>query len=112
MRRSWPALVLFAIGSLAIAFAARTRSNVKPDGLGVAARPRAGAPRAGIGIAIGATAAATIALLLAQQAAGLAPVRDAWSASVGALVAWQAFHGVVLALMAALRCSHASGADA
>jgi len=39
--------------------------------------------------------------LMAQQAAGLAPVRDAWSASVGALVAWQAFHAIVLALMAA-----------
>jgi len=93
------ALVLFAIGSLAIAFAARTRSNVKPTASAwpLAARWRA---TAGILIAVGATSAASITLLLAQQAAALAPARDAWSASVGALVAWQAFHGVVLALMA------------
>jgi cytochrome c oxidase subunit I+III len=51
-------------------------------------------------MALAATAAATLALLTAQQAAGLEPVRDAWSASVAALVAWQAFHAVVLALMA------------
>jgi cytochrome c oxidase subunit I+III len=95
----WPALVMLAVGSLAIAFAARTRSNAKPTASAwpMGARWRASA---GIGIAIGATAAATSALLIAQQAAGLAPARDAWSASVGALVAWQAFHGVVLALMA------------
>ena len=33
-------------------------------------------------------------------AAGLAPVRDAWSATVAALVAWQVFHAVVLVVMA------------
>ena len=36
-------------------------------------------------------------------AAGLAPVRDAWSATVAALVAWQVFHAVVLAVDGRLR---------
>jgi len=37
----------------------------------------------------------------AHAAAGLAPARDGWSATVAMLVAWQLFHAVVLALMAA-----------
>ena len=87
------------VGSLAVAFAARTRSRVDATALAwpLGSRLRC---RAGLGIALAATAAATLALLTAQQAAGLEPVRDAWSASVAALVAWQVFHAVVLALMA------------
>ena len=37
---------------------------------------------------------------LAGAAAGLAPARDAWSATVGAIVAWQVFHAAVVAVMA------------
>jgi cytochrome c oxidase subunit I+III len=95
----WPALALFALGSLALAFAARTRTKVEPSAAiwPVGSRVRASS---GIGVAFAATAAATFAMLSAQQGAGLEPARDAWSASVGALVAWQAFHAIVLALMA------------
>jgi cytochrome c oxidase subunit I+III len=39
-------------------------------------------------------------VLRMHGAAGLAPVRDAWSATVATLVAWQVFHAVVLVLMA------------
>jgi len=95
----WRASALFALGSLAVAFAARTRSRAEATASAwpVGSRVRV---TMGLGMALAATAAATLALLTAQQAAGLEPVRDAWSASVAALVAWQAFHAVVLALMA------------
>ena len=95
----WPALVLFGLGSLAVAFVARTRAKVDAtaNAWPLGSRVRASS---GIGVALAATAAATFVLLAAQQGAGLEPARDAWSASVGALVAWQVFHAVVLALMA------------
>ena len=95
----WTAFALFALGSLALAFAANTRRKVAATATAWPLGSRVRASSA-IAVALVAMSAATFALLAAQQAAGLAPARDAWSASVGALVAWQVFHAVVLALMA------------
>jgi cytochrome c oxidase subunit I+III len=89
------AIALFVASGLAIGFAARTRL---PQGLAERLGPylRTSVATAAALIAM---AAATVSMLAAQRAAGLAPARDAWSASVAALVGWQAFHAIVLALM-------------
>jgi cytochrome c oxidase subunit I+III len=50
-------------------------------------------------VALAATLGAAALALAGHAAAGLAPVRDAWSATVGALLAWQAFHAAVVAFM-------------
>ena len=48
-----------------------------------------------------ATTAAAVLVLRMHGEAGLAPVRDAWSATVATLLAWQVLHAVVLGAMAA-----------
>jgi cytochrome c oxidase subunit I+III len=45
-------------------------------------------------------AGATVAMLAGHASAGLQPVADAWSATVAALVGYQALHTVLLAVMA------------
>ena len=95
---AWTVLALFVAASLAIAQAVRRTPRA-----GAATPPgrwAKAAQIAGLLLATAATIAASVFVLRMHGAAGLAPVRDAWSATVATLVAWQVFHAAVLVLMA------------
>ncbi len=87
---AWGSVALWALAAVA---------------MGLARRSRLGAARLRV------TALVVLALLLGCAAlalglyghvsAGLTPRANAWSATVAALLSWQAFHGSVIALMAA-----------
>ena len=89
----WTAALLFVAGSVAMLVAARFGTATSWRGRAVA--------MVAVLLGVAATGAATLVALAAHDAAGLAPVRDAWSATVAALLAWQALHAVVVALMGA-----------
>src|SRR5690606_2863156 len=50
-------------------------------------------------VAASATAAGFAALLFGHQAAGLAPRTDAWSATLAAMLAYQALHVIIILIM-------------
>jgi cytochrome c oxidase subunit I+III len=84
--------LLVLIGSLALAWV--QRSNLSR------AQAARGTQVAAIGLSLLAACASMAVLWNGHAAAALDPRANAWSATVAALLAWQAFHTVVLLLMA------------
>jgi cytochrome c oxidase subunit I+III len=91
------AALLLGAAALALFFAARRRPGEGTAPAGFARLVLA----AWVVVAALATIAAAAMVLKMHGDAGLAPVRDAWSATVATLVAWQVLHAVVLVAMAA-----------
>jgi cytochrome c oxidase subunit I+III len=91
------AALLLGAAALALFLAARRRLGEGAAPTGFARLALA----AWVAVAALATIAAAVLVLRMHGAADLAPVRDAWSATVATLVAWQVLHAVVLGAMAA-----------
>jgi cytochrome c oxidase subunit I+III len=85
-----PATVLLLAATALMAWAARR-----------AARPGHGLLNLAVVLATVGSIAALVIDLTAHLQAGLAPRHHAWSATVGALLAWQGLHAFVLLLMGA-----------
>ncbi|TWO69046.1 cytochrome ubiquinol oxidase subunit I [Caenimonas sedimenti] len=85
----WPPALLLLAGSAAMAWAARRRLGVGGQGW----------LQAAVGLGMACSVAAFGLDLVSHLQAGLSPRDQAWSATVGALLGWQALHAFLLLLM-------------